>query len=141
LDLLRGLCLVVMTIDHLPLMMLHRFTYETLGYFTAMEGFVLISGITCGMVYGGGGTVQTKRILRRCGYVAFTYALLTLIAYMVSAASGIPSRAPTKGILLVYVVYLLALPLVLRQFHAGHGWRLLCASFGMWLLAQWGIVK
>ena len=151
LDFLRGLCLIVMTIDHLPSMSLHGFSYETLGFFTSAEGFVLICGITCGLVYGGGDAVQTKRILRRCGQVALTYALLTLVISMVSLANGfitwkhlmsggiLDMSAGQAGILLMYVAYLLALPLVIRQFHASNGRRLLCASFGLWLVAQWRI--
>jgi hypothetical protein len=55
--------------------------------------------------------------------------------------SGGILNMPANGasILIMYVAYLLALPLVIRQFHAGNGWRLLCASFGLWLLAQWQI--
>ena len=138
LDFLRGLCLIVSTINHLPSMRLHRFSYETLGYVTSAEVFVLISGITCGWVYGGV-SGQTNRMLRRCGYIAFTYALLTFIVSMASPSGFRGAAADRSSILLMYVVYLLALPLVLRQFRAGNGWRLLCASFGLWLLAQWGI--
>jgi len=55
-------------------------------------------------------------------------------------SSGVLDMAAGQaGILIMYVAYLLALPLVIRQFHAGNGWRLLCASFGLWLLAQWRI--
>jgi hypothetical protein len=151
LDFFRGLCLIVMTIDHLPSSSLHGLSYETLGFFTSAEGFVLICGITCGLVYGGGGAVQTKRILRRCVQVALTYALLNLVVSMISGANGFITwrhllsggilNMPANGasILIMYVAYLLALPLVIRQFHAGNGWRVLCASFGLWLLAQWRI--
>jgi hypothetical protein len=130
-----------MTINHLPSMRLQRFTYETFGYFTSAEGFVLISGITCGWVYGGPrGLTQTQRILRRCAYIALAYILLRLVTS--AMPHGIRSGdlgVAQAGILLMYVVYLLPLPWVLRQFDAGNGERLLCASFGLWMLAQWRI--
>jgi hypothetical protein len=48
LDMLRGLCLVLMTVDHLPINPLFRFTNQTLGFVSAAEGFVFISGVVSG---------------------------------------------------------------------------------------------
>lgn len=47
LDLLRGLCLILMTIDHYGDLSIVRI----FGFFTAAEGFVFISGIVSGIVY------------------------------------------------------------------------------------------
>ncbi len=49
-DTLKGLMLVVITVDHLggPLKI---YTWETFGFITATEGFVLLSGILAGIVY------------------------------------------------------------------------------------------
>ena len=49
-DTLRGIMLMIMTVDHvsgfsLPL-------YECFGFFSAAEGFVLLSGLVIGIVYG-----------------------------------------------------------------------------------------
>ena len=59
LDFLRGLMLVIMMADHLiyfPLPSLAPYTYDwtfqTLGFVSAAEGFVLLSGIMFGMIYG-----------------------------------------------------------------------------------------
>jgi len=49
-DSLRGLMLVVMTINHLP-SLLSRFTDEPFGVFSAAEGFVFLSGLLAGLVY------------------------------------------------------------------------------------------
>jgi hypothetical protein len=51
LDLLRGLMLVIITINHTngPF---HRYTFQTFGYFSAAEGFVFLSGILLGLVNG-----------------------------------------------------------------------------------------
>jgi hypothetical protein len=50
LDSLRGLFIVFMTINHLPTS-LRVLTDESIGIFTAAEGFVFLSGLLAGMVY------------------------------------------------------------------------------------------
>jgi hypothetical protein len=49
-DTLRGLFLVCMTINHLPTEM-RRLTDQSLGIFSAAEGFVFLSGLLAGWVY------------------------------------------------------------------------------------------
>ncbi len=49
-DTLRGLFLVLMTINHLPTEM-RVFTDQSLGIFSAAEGFVFLSGLIAGWVY------------------------------------------------------------------------------------------
>jgi hypothetical protein len=51
-DFLRGLCLVVITIDHLPHDPFEKFTWQTFGFVSAAEGFVFLSGLVSGIVYG-----------------------------------------------------------------------------------------
>ena len=51
LDGFRGLLLVVMTIDHLP-GLFRLYSYEALGFASAAEGFVFLSGFVAAMVYG-----------------------------------------------------------------------------------------
>src|ERR1700759_5327206 len=60
-DSLRGLMLVIMTINHLP-SLVSRFTDEPLGVFSGAEGFVFLSGLLAGLVYA--------RRLRRDGPAA-----------------------------------------------------------------------
>jgi hypothetical protein len=64
LDALRGLVLVWMTINHLsgPL---HAYSFETLGFVSSAEGFVFISGLVAGMVYGRIGLTQGTSPLRK----------------------------------------------------------------------------
>ncbi len=50
LDTLRGLFLICMTINHLPTA-LRAFTDQSLGIFSAAEGFVFLSGLIAGWVY------------------------------------------------------------------------------------------
>ena len=49
-DTLRGLFLVIMTINHLPTE-LRTFTDQSAGVFSAAEGFVFLSGLLAGWVY------------------------------------------------------------------------------------------
>jgi hypothetical protein len=49
-DTLRGLFLVCMTINHLPTT-IRKVTDQSLGVFTAAEGFVFLSGLLAGWVY------------------------------------------------------------------------------------------
>jgi len=49
-DTLRGMMLVVMAIDHASLFSLP--VYEGLGFFSAAQGFIFLSGIVVGLVYG-----------------------------------------------------------------------------------------
>jgi len=49
-DSLRGLMLIVMTVNHLP-SILRWATDESLGIFSAAEGFVFLSGLLAGYVY------------------------------------------------------------------------------------------
>lgn len=49
-DSLRGLFLVCMTINHLPTE-IRALTDQSLGIFSAAEGFVFLSGLMCGWVY------------------------------------------------------------------------------------------
>jgi OpgC protein len=51
-DTLRGLFLVLMTFDHLPYHPLLRLTMQSLGFVSAAEGFVFVSGLVSAGVYG-----------------------------------------------------------------------------------------
>lgn len=52
LDSLRGLFLVVMTIDHLGIAF-SEYTIHNLGFITAAEGFIFLSGLVAGLVFTG----------------------------------------------------------------------------------------
>jgi hypothetical protein len=49
-DTLRGLFLICMTVNHLPTE-IRTVTDQSLGLFSAAEGFVFLSGLVCGWVY------------------------------------------------------------------------------------------
>ncbi|PIQ22368.1 MAG: hypothetical protein COW65_03550 [Cytophagales bacterium CG18_big_fil_WC_8_21_14_2_50_42_9] len=53
LDFFRGLFLIIITTNHFLSWhnIIHYFTYEFVGWVTAAEGFVFLSGLTAGLVY------------------------------------------------------------------------------------------
>jgi len=53
LDFFRGLFLIIITTNHFLSRenVIYRFTYEFIGWITAAEGFVFLSGLTAGIVY------------------------------------------------------------------------------------------
>jgi len=67
LDAVRGLCLVLMTINHLPGNRFQRFTYQSLGFVSAFEVFVFLSGLVTVWVYG--------TVWDRWGLIAFSRRL------------------------------------------------------------------
>ncbi|MBD3220426.1 hypothetical protein GF314_04215 [bacterium] len=159
LDLLRGLMLIVMTIDHLdhagPI---YHFTYEPLGYASAAEGFVLISGVVAGIVYtrhAERGELG-KRLRRRLATLWAHHAVVVggLFAYrwiwpdqrpaggieaaLAAAVGGLilVNQQPPLDILPIYLVMVAFLPVVLGALRAGRAPWLLVASAGAWIVAQ-----
>lgn len=84
LDFLRGLCLVVMIVDHIWFRTrLFLLTKNSIALSSAAEGFVLISGMVLGQVYRrrldqhGLGTV-TRQLWRRAGMIYLTHVGIML---------------------------------------------------------------
>lgn len=83
LDVLRGLILVIMLVDHIggPF---RKFTFESLGFVSAAEGFVYLSGLVFGLVYGkkllrGHGKEIVRKASKRSAVIYFYHLLLPLI--------------------------------------------------------------
>lgn len=51
LDTLRGVLLLIIFIDHTAHWWITKFTYQPLGFVSAMEGFIFLSGYTFSLVY------------------------------------------------------------------------------------------
>ena len=89
LDFFRGLCLILMTMDHLPSNILWRFSnplFGPFGFFTTASAFVFISGMASAKVYGdlydtAGALATSRRVLRRALqlYVVNTTLLLSVL--------------------------------------------------------------
>jgi len=160
LDTLRGLMLVIMAVDHLDLYgPIYRVTYETLGFVSAAEGFVLVSGIVAGIVYGGYVATPGRlraAVLRRLATL-YRYHLL-LVAALCGFWFAFPAESPAAGlvgklltalggvlllnqeppldILVLYLLFVALLPLMLWGFRSGRAPAVLVVSASLWLLDQ-----
>jgi len=102
LDALRGLMLVIMTIDHMP-ERLSSCTREALGFVSAAEGFVFLSGYVAGIVYSRalaqeGSSALWGRVRRRFSRI-YLYHIATFavcFALMRWTWRGVPN-APIIG--------------------------------------------
>ncbi len=164
-DLLRGFCVFVMVVDHVggESSWLYVFTGGNRFFVSAAEGFVLVSGISMGMVHAN--TIRRDGIRAMLGKVIgrarFLYALtvaLTIAFAAVSAAFGTPyaaamTPAPSKvqfaievitfhrsysltDVLVLYTLLVLAAGPALWAMSRGFTWLLLAISFAAWTLAQ-----
>jgi hypothetical protein len=170
-DALRGLMLVLMTVTHIPT----RFADplgQPLGFVSAAEGFVLLSGFVAGMInmqrqLRDGEVAMREAFHKRALKIYAAQAALLLFLLGGVTAMGLalqqqaitdlvsyfleqPLNALIGGLLLVYnpplldilpmyVIFMLASPLLLL--HATHhGWApILVVSAATWLCAQFGL--
>lgn len=99
LDALRGLLLVWMTLTHLPT---HASYYsnQTFGFVSAAEGFIFLSALLCGRIFGrrmrekGPATVVRQleaRAARLYGYHLFLLAVAFTVVAKIAVHTGQPS--------------------------------------------------
>lgn len=160
LDAWRGLMLVIMAVDHLDLYgPIYRVTYESFGFVSAAEGFVLVSGLVAGIVYGGYAETPGRLlpvVRRRLGtlYRYQLFIVVGLLGYWLAFPlerpdGGLPSatlnalggaallnQEPPLDILALYLLFVALLPLVLGGFRRGWAPLVLAASASLWLLDQ-----
>ncbi|MGI4935221.1 MAG: OpgC domain-containing protein [Janthinobacterium lividum] len=165
LDTLRGLFLVIMTIDHLA-GYISRFTFESFGFVSAAAGFVLLSGYMYGMHGDSGQTTlapRFRKVMHRVGtlyrYQVFIVLFLFAGAALSSVYGGYWSRTidipgssiaasflyalvllhqpPFLDILPMYIFFLLLTPFVQLAFHRNLQLLVLVLSLSLWLLGQY----
>ena len=161
-DFLRGLCLVLMTVDHLPLSLIKKFTWQTFGFFSAAECFVFLSGLVAGRVYGRvvitkGIAAVRRRALRRALTLYLTNAALMTVAILAAwggfATLGkglhpnwslwirtmLFTASPSySDILRMYCVFLLLLPGVIWALTNDRFHYVVVLSGGLWFAASQG---
>ena len=99
LDLLRGLALYMILVDHVIDDPLSHFTYRVFGFSDAAEIFIFVSGVTCGTVYSqllnkGGWPKLFSRVAKRAGRIYFYYALTSLITVLIVTLSDANFYSP-----------------------------------------------
>jgi len=162
LDMLRGLMLVIITLNHLggPI---KRFTFQPLGFVSAAEGFIYLSGYVYGLVY-----TRTyinldysrlwRKSLKRSSVIYFYHiiVLLAVIAIMLLNISDFQelrnfSERPVKSmslflvflvqpqymdILPLYVIFILFGPIVIKAFSNNKAVIVFIISLILWFLGQ-----
>ena len=175
LDSLRGLFLVIMTINHLVWISggqtsLQLLTLQPLGQVGAAEGFIFISGLLAGLIYSAEKFSNRQVVSKAFGraFTIYCYHVVCLLLVLAIAWIAISVNPATQGafeysmpnffqapehaswlslvllnrpayfdILPMYILFMLALPLVIVSFRHGLGWLVLTISVALWLGSRW----
>ena len=81
--------LVVITINHIEGNPLRALTYQPFGYVSAAEGFVFISGLLAGYVYGSDRYTKAdlkRKVIGRVGLIALVWAVACSLIHIWNAA-------------------------------------------------------
>jgi hypothetical protein len=96
LDVFRGICLVMIFINHVPGNLYEDFTSRNFGFSDAAEGFVLMSGIAAGLAYSLDFRIRSMqlwtglaRVWRRVWTLYLVHILTTLAALAAASAVAI----------------------------------------------------
>jgi hypothetical protein len=165
-DVLRGILLLMMSVDHSP-SSLRRFTDQPLGFFSTAECFVFVSAFLAGMIFrkraeklgfaaAGSSSIHRAGRLYRAHLVTLSFAFVLgsfflsdlpgirnlLDRYLIDPGAAIAGslallfRPPLMDILPMYVLFSFLTP---AAFGAARrwGWKtVLFASFSVWVTAQ-----
>ncbi len=169
LDGLRGLLIVIITINHTD-NYLTRFTYQTFGYASAAEGFVFLSGLVASMAYNKrldttGVPEMTSHAFERARTI-YLYHLAVLLSiciivyfsalhasywkHMLSNFLAHPFQAVLLSVVLLYqpslhdilplyCILFLCLPWLILQFRQKRTRLVFSLSVGLWLVSQLGL--
>lgn len=137
-DTLRGLFLMVMMVDHLPYHPLLRFSRQSFGFVSAAEGFVFVSGLVSAWVYGRilhnqvallGGLWGGCRVASQFADFWGAWWHGAVLIY----------QPRLFGILPMYAVFMLLVPLLFEQMAKGRAVLIWAASITLSLAAQFGV--
>ena len=98
-DVLRGVALLMIFIDHVPGTLFELFTYKNFGFSDAAEGFVLISGISVALAYGrkfqpGNRLLATLKMWRRAGVLYSAHIVATMASIAIFCAAALLAKRP-----------------------------------------------
>jgi hypothetical protein len=165
LDVLRGIMLVIMAVDHFgePI---EQYTWQFLGFVTAAEGFVFLSGMLVGIVYSRylsqpnavlahhiwdrARVIYIYHLFALLGVFLFTSMSVWLGASWESYATEMINKPwlsllfgilllylpPMLDILPIYILFMLLTSYILRGLHSRYVYLVLLISVLLWLFAQ-----
>jgi hypothetical protein len=163
LDFLRGFCAFAMVVDHLGGgSYLYPLTGGNTFFVSAAEGFIFLSGLLVGLVYGprvlreGLARVQLHLLKRAFTLYAvtlgltFTFVGLSRLVEM-PWLQDVEPLTPALGVgiltlhrtyylvdvMLLYTLLLVISPLAILLLTSGLTWAVLLFSVGLWLIYQW----
>ncbi|BCH31057.1 membrane protein [Mesorhizobium sp. L-8-10] len=98
-DVLRALALLTIFVNHVPGTVFEHVTYRNFGFSDAAEAFVLISGISIVLAYGGkfkpgSRLVTTLRMWRRAGVLYASHIVTTMTALAIFAVAAVHASRP-----------------------------------------------
>ena len=161
-DLLRGYFFAIMTIAHMPEHPLSGAVRQTVGLVSVAEGFVFVSGLMFGMVYGrtllrNGVAALRRRALKRAQDIYLNHAAVYTLVVFSAAYAGLDHRFAAnfwgmwgRGLLMIYqpglffllpmyFLFVLLGPLALEQMLKGRTLLVWLASLALWMAAQFGV--
>ena len=171
LDGFRGFFLIFMLVAHANEVLqaiLGKLNHHSFGWVEDAQGFVFISGLVVGLVYGGrlerfGAPAMVRAVVKRCREIYLYHAvviLLFLAAALTFAAHapalrlystepvvftlaslGLVTASMDMGILPMYLYFMAVTPAVLLAFKRGAAPAVGALSVGFWMLAQTGLLR
>jgi hypothetical protein len=162
-DVLRGLMMVILTIDHVG-GWFAKFTNQSLGFVSALEGFIFLSGLLFGIVYSKyletSKDLLYKKTFKRA-ILIYKYSIINIIFFIIIYAlkeylkhSPISIQLFLKQIIMgvlyiyqpgiadilpTYVILILLSPIALIALKQNRLVPLLIGSFLIWVVGQFNI--
>lgn len=98
-DVFRALALITIFIDHVPGTAFETLTYKNFGFSDAAEAFVLISGMSVALAYGGrfqpgGRLLATLKMWRRAGVLYAAHIVTTMAVMAMFCAAAVFAQRP-----------------------------------------------
>ncbi|TPN80818.1 hypothetical protein FJ987_27430 [Mesorhizobium sp. CU2] len=98
-DVLRALALLTIFVDHVPGTIFENWTYKNFGFSDAAEAFVLISGISVALAYGGkfksgGRLLATLKMWRRASVLYISHIVITMVVIALFCAAAVFAHRP-----------------------------------------------
>lgn len=163
LDTLRGLFLVIMLIDHLG-GYIADYTYQPFGFVSAAEGFIFLSGVMFGQIYGryaaDGARLRQRAVARALVIYRYHVGMVTIVALLgvlpffdqlwywalkpyhqaplatTLAMLTLLHQPGYLDILPMYLLFVLLSVPLLRLLHRGYYRPLVVVSVFLWWLGQ-----